>query len=58
MQSIVPGTVAVLGLVSVMVFFESIFVCKKRGEKKLFLKSDPYFFCLKNSPEERKNLGS
>ncbi|KAJ7372481.1 Major facilitator super domain-containing protein 12 [Desmophyllum pertusum] len=29
-QSIVPGAVAVLGLVSVMVFVESIFVCKRR----------------------------
>ena len=33
-QSIVPGAVAVLALVSVMVFFESIFVCKRRGKGK------------------------
>lgn len=33
-QSIVPGAVAVLGLVSVMVFFESIFICKRRGKDK------------------------
>ncbi|PFX27557.1 major facilitator superfamily domain-containing protein 12-like [Stylophora pistillata] len=30
-QSIVPGAVALLALVSVMMFFESIFVCKKRA---------------------------
>ncbi|KAJ7354725.1 Major facilitator super domain-containing protein 12 [Desmophyllum pertusum] len=31
-QGIVPGAVAVLGLLSVMVFFESIFVCKRKAK--------------------------
>lgn len=31
-QSIVPGVVAFIALFCVMVFFESIFVCKKKGK--------------------------
>lgn len=36
-QSMVPGAAALLGLLSVVVFFESIFVCKRRGEDKSVL---------------------
>ena len=32
-QSLVPGVAAVVGLLCVLVFFESIFMCKKRGEE-------------------------